>query len=558
MTQEITFETVSLSSLAKVFPDEEIQDPVLQGATALWNEIYSYQIAYRCEGKLLRPMQIRMHSDIQRHVQIRSVGVVPVEMPTYHDHDDDVLRVTPGLYPDPLYPIEGFRLTGLPGQWRSIWIEVDVTDDIEPGTHSIEIAFETDEGELLGRQSFDLVVVGIELPKQTLIRTEWFHSDCLAAYYGVEVFSSEHWQWIRKYVRTAVRNGINMILTPLFTPPLDTFIGGERQTVQLVGVEQQGDGYRFDFDRLEQWIRLCEDCGVEYFEFSHLFTQWGAKSAPKIMGQVNGEQKQLFGWEHSSTGQEYQHFLEMFLPELRAFILQHQLESRVYFHISDEPGPADLEIYEKASRLIQKHMGEFSIIDALSDYSFYEKGLVEKPIPSNDHIEPFIQNEVPDLWTYYCSGQYKGGVSNRFLNMPSYRNRIIGMQLYKFRIAGFLHWGYNFWNSHLSKRTIDPYRVMDGDYAYPAGDAYVVYPGESGPIESLRLRVFHEGIQDMRMLQLLEQLAGREQTLIWLEEGLSTPLAFHQYPHHPSWILSKREYLIKKIVACKEKRRLAD
>ncbi|MHA6480772.1 DUF4091 domain-containing protein [Paenibacillus sp. strain BS8-2] len=557
MTHEFMFETVSLSSLAKVFPDEDIQDPILQSASALWNESYSYQIAYRCAGKLLRPMKIQIHSDIHSHIQVRTVGVVPVEMPTYHDHDDDVLRVTPGLYPDPLYPIEGFRLTGLPGQWRSIWVEIDVTDAIASGNHSIDITFETDDGELLGRQSFNLFVVGIELPKQTLIRTEWFHSDCLATYYGVEVFSSEHWQWIRKYVQTAVRNGVNMILTPLFTPPLDTYIGGERPTVQLVGVELQEDDYRFNFDRLEEWINMCVDCGVQYFEFSHLFSQWGAKSAPKIMGQVNGEQKQLFGWEHSSTGQEYQHFLEMFLPKLRAFIVQHQLQTQSFFHISDEPGPADLEIYQVASDLIQKHLSEFPIIDALSDYSFYEKGLVKKPIPSNDHIEPFIHNEVPDLWTYYCSGQYKQGVSNRFLNMPSYRNRIIGMQLYKFRIAGFLHWGFNFWNSHLSKRAINPYMNLEGDYAYPAGDAYVVYPGESEPIESLRLRVFHEGIQDMRMLQLLEQLAGREQTLLWLEEGLSSPLTFDQYPHNQSWILEKREVLIKKIAEYVENKRLA-
>ena len=37
----------------------------------------------------------------------------------------------------------------------------------------------------------------------------------------------------------AVAHGVNLLYTPLFTPPLDTQVGGERTTVQLVDVERQ-------------------------------------------------------------------------------------------------------------------------------------------------------------------------------------------------------------------------------------------------------------------------------------------------------------------------------
>ena len=50
--------------------------------------------------------------------------------------------------------------------------------------------------------------------------------DCLATWYGVEIFSEEHWTIIEKYIHTAVKHGINMIHT-LFTPPLDTAVGGK-------------------------------------------------------------------------------------------------------------------------------------------------------------------------------------------------------------------------------------------------------------------------------------------------------------------------------------------
>ncbi len=43
----------------------------------------------------------------------------------------------------------------------------------------------------------------------------------------------------------------------------------------------------------------------------------------------------------------------------------------------------------------------------MSDYGFFETGAVKNPIPALNHIEPFLENSVPDLWAYYCCGQYK-------------------------------------------------------------------------------------------------------------------------------------------------------
>jgi hypothetical protein len=66
--------------------------------------------------------------------------------------------------------------------------------------------------------------------------TCWFHGDCLANYYHDEVFSEEHWTAMENLIRMAADYGQTMILTPMFTPPLDTAIHYERPTVQLVDV----------------------------------------------------------------------------------------------------------------------------------------------------------------------------------------------------------------------------------------------------------------------------------------------------------------------------------
>ncbi|MEH7251521.1 DUF4091 domain-containing protein [Neobacillus niacini] len=82
---------------------------------------------------------------------------------------------------------------------------------------------------------------------------------------------------------------------------------------------------------------------------------------------------------------------------------------------------------------------------------------------------------------------------------------------------------------------MDPFKNTDANYAFPSGDAFLVYPGEDGPIESIRLEVLHEALQDLRALQLLESLVGREQVLALLGEGLYYEITFEQYPQEQEW-----------------------
>lgn len=544
------FQTMLLSSLVKVFADEVPNHESYHSATALVGETFSFQVAYTSDT-LLKNIEVEVKSSLPDLICIRSVGLVPSEMPCFKNHDDDVLRTRPGLYPDPLYTLDQQSISSIPGQWRSLWVTINLDETMSTGLRTIQVFFQSSEGQMLGESDvFELTVIPATLPPQQLIHTEWFHVDCLATKYGVEIFSEVHWALIERYADTMVKHGMNMILTPLFTPPLDTAIGGVRPTVQLISVTKAGDRYEFRFDLLTRWVSMCRRLGFKYFEFSHLFTQWGAKCAPKIMVTIQGEDQQLFGWDTDASSAEYRSFLDQFLPCLDQYLKEQGIDQQSWFHISDEPGEEHLESYRAASEIIYKHLSSYPIMDALSELELYEQGLVKRPIPANTHIEPFLEHQVPDLWTYYCCAQGEQ-VSNRFFNMPSARNRIIGFQLYKFGLQGFLHWGYNFWYSQYSlNQQLDPYRTTDAEHAFPSGDAYLVYPGEEGPIESIRLEVLYEGLQDLRALELLEQKIGKKATIAIMEEGLSTSLTFSVYPRdHGTWLLEARERINQAIAS---------
>ncbi len=546
-----------ISSLEKCFLDENfLTKKPLGKASMLKNERYSFQVCYDrtdlIDSKIIVHLQV--DSPLADVMKITKVQQIPSSMPTYNIRvDDNYLRTEPGLFPDLLEPIrENDRLV-TDKCLRTLWFEIAPEGKIEAGVYPIKLTFirpDKEEDNIEAEVETEIEIIDAELPKQELIMTQWFYTDCLMQYYDEDAWSEKHWQIIENFMVSARTYGQNMILTPLLTPELDTYVGGYRPTTQLVDIVKKGDEYEFDFSRLGRWVDLCDKVGFEYFEICHFYSQWGAKACPKVMATVDGEEKRIFGWDTEAAGDDYKNFLTQFIPAFLKYMKEEKngADKRCWFHLSDEPNEKHLEQYKLLSAFLKPLIKGYPMLDALSKYEFYEQGLVDHPVPGTNHIEPFLENNVPELWTYYCCSQAVD-VSNRFFSMPSARTRILGLQLYKFNIFGFLQWGFNFYNNQYSYGTINPFVCSDGEDFVPSGDAHIVYPGTHGQAwSSLRQVVFNEGLQDLRAMKLLEELYGREKAMEVLEAGIE-PITFKKYPKDDEYILALRRRINELIKA---------
>lgn len=538
------FELLTLSSLEKVMLTSSRPGNRYENASILKNERFHYQIAIKAcfESKVI--VEAKVDSPICGCISLFEVGHIPCELTKLalnDPRDTNFISEQPGLFPDILEPIKPSGISLTSRQWKTVWVTVESSshNPLIPGKYPIDISFIFQE-KTIAKSHFEITILDSELIPQKLIYTNWFHLDSLMTYYHVDAFSSVHWELIENYLNMAVSRGMNMILTPCFTPPLDTAVGGERPTVQLVGVCLSNGVYSFNFEKLERFILLSKKCGIRYFEIAHLFTQWGAKFAPKVMATVDGEYRRIFGWDTASTGECYTNFLKQFLPAIVSFLKEIGVYNSTYFHISDEPSLEHLESYKAASELVSNLVEGIQTFDALSDYEFYKKGLVHTPIPTTHSVDEFYENGVTPLWCYYCAFS-SDFLTMRYIAAPSARNRIFGYQLYKYNIVGFLHWGYNFYYSQYSIYPIDPYRNTDSGGWCPPGDNYLVYPGSEGPISSIHFEVFADALQDLRALQTLEAKIGRSEVLLIIDEGLEKPLSMYDYPKDDEWILNIRQ-----------------
>ena len=564
--QAYPLKTVVLSSLEKVFPETDPRpEAALSRLTCLNNEPLSFQIAYRLElGEILAATTfVRITSDLP--VSLYSVGYAPVLQPSDPKLND---RYRAGLFPDRLlkkrvnpkvsvkrYPTHSIHVEDDPvhlfaqsDSWRAVWITLNEEGRrASGGEHSVLVEFfsQTD-GSKLGEASLTVSVIDASLPKQTLKYTNWFHCDCLCDAYGVSPFSPRFWDLFADYVKQASLHGMNMLLTPCFTPPLDTPIGEERMTVQLVGVTVTRGEYSFDFSLLERYLSIARKHGIEYFEHSHFFSQWGAEHAPKVMATVDGRYRRLFGWETVAWGSKYKAFLQAYIPALLAFLKERGLDHRFIFHVSDEPSPENHDTYRKAKAALGDLLKGYTVGDALSHYEYYEDGSVTSPIVKTNRVADFY-GKAKNLWVYYTGTQCYDGLSNRKLNCSGERNRMLGIQLYMHEIKGFLHWGYNFWYDALSQGFADPNTDACIYHGANPGTGFLVYPAlNGGCIPSIRQKVFYEGILDLRALCLLERLIGKGETKRFVEDYFGK-VTFFTHPQSAERLLCFRALVNEKI-----------
>ncbi len=554
----MNFEIVQVSSLEKVRAQDSLKRDEMYKKTVLAGERLSYQICMKADGPV--DLAVSVESELPGAVRLYLVRDAYMDMPVTEGNmeGEDYITLEPGFMPDILVPLEeqGNRMM-VSRKTTTVWVKVDVPKDTPAGDYRVKVRMvpaglqealppSAEEASFMVCQVMDIHVIPVSLPEQRLIYTRWFYADCIAVQHDVEIYSEKHWELIDKYIAAAADVGVNMILVPIHTPPLDTAIGITRPCVQLVDIEKKGDRYEFSFGKFKRFIDICKKNGIRYFEMAHMFSQWGAKCAPNISVTENGKKDYLFGWHVAADSKEYVNFLGQYIAAISRELEAEGISEQTYFHISDEPSLQAMETYRTASHIMRPLIGDSKAFDALSNYDFYEKGLIECPVTSVEHIHDFLEHEVENQWAYYCCGPVRV-FPNSFLAMPSHRIRILGFLLYRYNIKGFLHWGLNFYNSCVSKYPINPYITTSADGVFSSGDPFILYPSRDGAYSSIRGEVTYEAVQDMDICCALERHIGREAVVVMIDSAAGRTLRFDDYPKNKEFLEGLRAAMVEKL-----------
>jgi len=176
------------------------------------------------------------------------------------------------------------------------------------------------------------------------------------------------------------------------------------------------------------------------------------------------------------------------------------------------------------------------VMDAMSDVRFATDKLSDMPIPSIVTAPEFTKANCP-AWAYFCCGP-RHSYLQRLLDTPLPKIRMAGWLFYKLGAKGFLHWGYNYWFVFCTANIGDPFLdAAVGSWPFmPYGDAFVVYPGKDGPMDSIRWEVFAESLQDYALLQS----AGLKPN----DPLLESLLDYQSFPKTEKWLADARAKIL--------------
>ena len=543
----------TVSSAFRLFPDTptaDIQAAQLTQATMLRNDTFSFQVLFRSPKTVhWTPMSVSVRCD-GMPLSVYRVDYVNVTRNVDTMGQAGFARTEPGLYPSALQPrkansklastgtglmYEVGEMTHLAsnGTYSALWVTLNPDGaTLSPGNKTIEITlFELNKGTQLESTSFSVEVFDAALKEHRLFYTNWFHVDCLCDYYGVKPYSRRFYRYFKSFLENMVRHRQNVILMPAITPSLDTVVEGRRRNTQLVDIEKTETGYRFGFDRLREYIVFCRNAGIRYLEHPPLFSQWGAKHAVTIY-DIHG--KQLFGWYTKSTDREYTQFLNAYLRELLALEQELNCVGGFIFHISDEPRPNSIENYREAVESVRGILSGHIVVDALSHLEFYKQGLVQTPVVFISYAEDCI-GVCDDFWLYYTGEMVEQEITNRLITINSARTRVLGLQLWYYGAKGFLHWAYNYCYDYMSTGFFDPLSNPCGYKNYP-GASFLAYYTPTGAIPSITEKLMGEAMDDVRALQTLESLIGRQSVLSLCEKVLGKSISNSLVPQEEDMV----------------------
>lgn len=524
-----------IPTLKKLLPQEEVK--------ASFNTVQWYK-GIKC------PLQFVFHTDeiiIDGRIEISApfekytlfkVGYVPAILPVREEHDDYIVSDNAGLFPDPLLEIDKNYLHFAPHINHAFYLLFD--GDMTEGTYEVRVTI-YDKEKVVASADTKIYVVEEELVESDITHFNWIHYDSIAEIHRTEPYTKEYYDILQSYLCLAKELGSKVLFVPVITPPLDTYVGGYRRNVQLVDIFYDGK-YTFSFDRLGEFLDFAIKNEVELFEFPPFFSQWDAKYAAAFMIKTKNGQERRFGWNTSATSDEYVSFLTEFLTALATYLKERGIYQRCYFHVCDE---AREEAHYIACRdIVKKCLVDGTFIDTRTKITGEENSI---DVLSLSIVKENIEKGIYPSAVYYCWGDYKNYVSNRFLSMPLTRTAVLWPQLYLNNANVFLHWGFNFYQDYLSYRYIDPYMETSVGGLFPSGDGFIVYPdvvaGKALP--SIRLYAFAYGRTLYRLLKTLEKYTDKNYVKgILAEFGMA---GYEQYPHNDEWLYTLEKRLLDEI-----------
>jgi hypothetical protein len=281
--------------------------------------------------------------------------------------------------------------------------------------------------------------------------------------------------------------------------------------------------WKFDYHIFDQYVQLAIEAGIDKAITIYTPIPWGERF--RYMDEATGN---YITEQWPTTSAVFKNNWNIFLTDLKAHLEKKGWLSKTYIGINEN----EMEQTLAAIKMVRQHSSKWKITYA-GNWHEQLDGLLDdySCVYGNEPTIENVNNRSArgKTSTYYiCCTPAK---PNTFVFSPPAEGRWLGWYAKAFGYDGMLRWAYDAW-------VADP--VRDARHIFwPAGDAYMVYPGA---VSSIRFEKMREGIVDFEKLKILESAASKS-----TNAGIKNLSV--QLQQHLKNFVGEKEFDTKKITA---------
>ena len=388
------------------------------------------------------------------------------------------------------------------GDNQPLWLDIKVPQGTAGGKYTGKIKLNTANLTLT-------LPISLTVGERTLPEPEdWkFHLDLwqnpysVARYFGVPLWSKEHFDLMRPVMERYAKAGGKVITASIIQHPWQCQTHDPFESM-IVKMKRIDGSWQYDYEVFDKWVEFMHSCGITRQIDCYTIVPWGYSFEYFDMGTST-----LKTFSCKPQDKEYEEYLLPFLTDFAK-----HLKAKGWFEktcIAMDERPAD---QLRIARSILHRADPGYRIQGATDYSpesvdiMYDISVAYKYV--NLPAEVTAQRNRDGMVTtfYTCCGPER---PNTFTFSPTAEATFLGLHAAALDFSGYLRWAFNSWTTDPCSNSLHDIRDWHG------GDCYLVYPNGS----SMRFDRLIQGIQDYEKIRILKENAS-ESTLRKLEQIL--------------------------------------
>ena len=362
----------------------------------------------------------------------------------------------------------------------AFFVRINVMKDEIPGSYSGELKLEIGSETL--KIDVKCKVYEVQIPplkEANFHMVNWIYYDSLAEQHKVGLWSEEYREVLNAYLDNQLDMRNDYLMLPSGEPIRN----------------EAGEVIDFDFSGMEYVGELALSKGFSYVMggFVARFERWN-------------DDDHFLLWDRQVKVTSIEGFRQLKLYFMRAWesVCRKGWQKHYMQCLVDEPQFPNSSAYRALSGICRQNFPGVQIHDPVETTDIFgalDVWVVKQAI-YEQYLDTYrrLQDMGEEIWLYTC-GFPGGKVMNRVIDLPLTVSRLPMWMCYKYDTQGFLHWGYHLHNPEVEKETC--YRPTWDKTTHPAGNSFVVYPGNGEPNYGVRGHAQRSGAYDYELFYLL-------------------------------------------------------